>query len=168
MDNDFNPTPGAAGFQLSNPSVADTTALRASLDIFKQTDMSALREKSIKLTKYLEKLLDRVAGEQESSFSIITPRNPDERGAQLSVALKPGMLDLVMEGLEEVGVVVDERRPDVIRVAPAPLYNSFQDVFLFAKYFQQACAKAVKRKGATGQSVMGDGGKEDRGWSEIK
>ena len=168
MDNVFNPTPGAAGFQLSNPSVADTTALRASLDIFKQTDMSALREKSIKLTKYLEKLLVRVAGEQEACFSIITPRNPDERGAQLSVALKPGMLDLVMESLEEAGVVVDERRPDVIRVAPAPLYNTFQDVFLFVKHFHLACAKAVEGKGAKGQSVMGDGGKEDRGWSEIK
>ncbi|KAK4547758.1 Kynureninase 1 [Oleoguttula mirabilis] len=174
MTNRFHPTPGAAGFQLSNPSVADTTAVRASLDVFKQTSMAELRQKSIKLTKYLEKLLDRSAHELEKPsgqcFSIITPRNPDERGAQLSVLLKPGMLDSVMESLEEAGVVVDERRPDVIRVAPTPLYNTFQDVFLFAKHFQDACEKAVQSGGATSpsQSIMADGGKEDRGWSEIK
>lgn len=172
MTNQFHPTPGAAGFQLSNPSVADTTALRASLDVFKQTSMAELREKSIKLTKYLEKLLDRLAEQLETSvgscFSVITPRNPDERGAQLSVRLKSGILDSVMESLEEVGVVVDERRPDVIRVAPAPLYNTFEDVLLFVQQFQQACEKAVRSGGQTSQSVMVNGGKEDRGWSEIK
>ena len=104
--------------------MADSIGVRASLDVFKQTSIAELREKSLKTTKYLEDMLDHLAAAQERSighcFSIITPRNPDERGAQISVLLKPGMLDSVMESLEENGVVVDERRPDVIRVAPAP------------------------------------------------
>jgi kynureninase len=171
MTNQFHPIPGAAGFQLSNPSVADTTAVRASLDIFKQTNMVELRGKSLKLTAYLEDLLDKLAQEQEESigqcFSIITPRDAEQRGAQLSVLLPSGLLDAVMGSLEEDGVVVDERRPDVIRVAPAPLYNSFEDVYLFAKHFKVACERAVA-KGAKGGSVMVEGGKEDKGWSEIK
>ncbi|KAI6873228.1 Kynureninase [Hortaea werneckii] len=174
MENEFHPIPGAAGFQLSNPSVADTTAVRASMDVFKQTDMNQLREKSLKLTKYLEDLLDSLANEQEASgggacFSIMTPRNPAERGAQLSVLLVPGLLDAVMHHLEKAGIVVDERRPDVIRVAPAPLYNSLQDVFAFVQRFGEAC-KEARQAGAsqTASTVMVDGGKEDKGWSEIK
>lgn len=172
MTNRFEPIPGAAGYQISNPSVADSTAVRASLDVFKQTSMSVLREKSLKLTKYLEDMLDLLAAEQDKSFgrcfSIITPRNPAERGAQLSVLLKPGLLDSVMESLEEAGVVVDERRPDVIRVAPAPLYNSFSDVFEFIQVFGRACEKAMKNMGSTGPSTMAGVGKDSKGWSEIK
>lgn len=172
MDNVFEPIPGAAGFQVSNTSVADTTAVRASLDVYKQTSIAELREKSLKLTKYLEDMLDLLAAEQEKTigrcFSIITPRNPAERGAQLSVLLKHGLLDSVMESLEEAGVVLDERRPDVIRVAPAPLYNSWTDVFDFIEILRQACSKAVKTAPGTSHSVMVDGGKDSKGWSEIK
>lgn len=172
MTNQFEPVPGAAGFQVSNPSVADSTAVRASLDVFKQTSMSALRGKSLELTKYLEDMLDALAAEQEKSggqcFSIITPRSPDERGAQLSVLLKPGLLDSVMESLDDAGVVVDERKPDVIRVAPAPLYNTFTDVFNFVEVFREACQKAMKSNAGQAQSVMADVGKESKGWSEVK
>lgn len=142
MTNQFHPIPGAAGFQLSNPSVADTTAVRGSLDVFKQTSMTELRKKSLKLTRYLEDLLDQLSKEQDKSggrrFSIITPRNVLERGAQLSVRLDTDLLGIVMHTLDEAGVVVDERKPDVIRIAPAPLYNSFMDVYLFMKAFKQA------------------------------
>lgn len=162
MTNHFEPIPGAAGFQVSNPSAADTTAVRASLDVFKQTSIAQLREKSLKITKYLEDMLDSLAKEQEKSigrcFSIITPREPEERGAQISVLLNPGLLDSVMESLEEAGVVVDERRPDVIRVAPAPLYNSYLDVFNFIQVFARACERAVNARGSKGQSIMADGG----------
>ena len=172
MSNQFQPIPGAAGFQLSNTSVADTTAVRASLDVFKQTSIRELRERSLKVTKYLEDMLDLLAEEQDKSsgrcFSIITPRNPAERGAQISVLLSPGLLDSVMETLEEAGVVVDERRPDVIRVAPAPLYNSYSDVFDFIQVFRDACEQAVRKPGAKGYSIMVEGGKESKGWSEIK
>ena len=174
MDNEFHPIPGAAGFQLSNPSVADTTAVRASMDIFKQTSMSELREKSLKLTGYLEDLLGKLAEEQEAAngeacFSIMSPREPGARGAQLSVLLRPGLLDNVMHELEEAGVVVDERRPDVIRVAPAPLYNNHEDVMLFMQAFGAACEKATRtNRDVKPATTMVDGGKEDKGWSEIK
>ncbi|TKA75806.1 hypothetical protein B0A55_06398 [Friedmanniomyces simplex] len=177
MTNSFVPIPGAAGFQLSNPSVADTTALRASLDVFKLTSMEALRGRSVKLTGYLQESLDRLAEEQDKEqeqegggrcFSIITPREPEQRGAQISVLLKSGLLDAVMESLEAAGVVVDERRPGVIRVAPAPLYNTYKDVYMFVKEFRLACQRAVRGEGGQGGSVMVGGGKEDKGWSEIK
>ena len=172
MSNHFEPIPGAAGFQVSNPSAADTTAVRASLDVFKQTSIAQLREKSLKITKYLQDMLDHLASEQDKSigccFSLITPRKPEERGAQISVLLNPGLLDSVMESLEEAGVVVDERRPDVIRVAPAPLYNSYLDVFNFIQVFSQACGKAVNASGSKAHSTMVDIGKESKGWSEVK
>ena len=166
MTNRFDPIPGAAGFQLSNPSVADTTAVRASLDVFKQTNMEDLRMKSLKITKYLEDLLDQCDAKEH--LTIITPRNPAERGAQLSVLLAPGLLDSVMHSLEESGVVVDERKPDVIRVAPAPLYNSYADVLRFVKVFSRACIEAASKGDRGGHSVMMNGGTDAKGWSDIK
>jgi len=172
MTNRFEPIPGAAGFQISNPSVADITSVRASLDVFKQTSMEELRQKSLKLTQYLEDLLAGLTLEQENGsgacFSTITPADPAQRGAQLSVLLKPGLLDSVMDSLEEDGVVVDERRPDVIRIAPAPLYNSFMDVFNFVRAFRQACEKATAISKPQGHSAMVNTGKENKGWSEVK
>ncbi|KAK3116385.1 Kynureninase (L-kynurenine hydrolase) [Teratosphaeriaceae sp. CCFEE 6253] len=174
MSNAFCPIPGAAGFQLSNPSVADTTALRASLDVFALTGIGPLRERSLRLTRYLQDLVDRLGGEQEGRleggrcFDVITPRDPEQRGAQISVQLRSGLLDAVMSSLEEAGVVVDERKPDVIRVAPAPLYNTFLDVFLFVKHFRLACEAAVRGGGAAGESVMVNGGKGSKGWGEVK
>lgn len=75
-----------------------------------------------------------------------------------------------MHVLEKKGVVVDERRPDVIRVAPAPLYNSWSDVLRFVQVFKEACKEALDRKNQkqTESSVMVDGGKDDKGWSEVK
>lgn len=137
MENKFVPIPGAAGFQLSNPSILDITSLNASLEVFEMAGgMGPLRERSLKLTEYLETLLDEQL--KGRPFSIITPREKDQRGAQLSLKLAAGLLDPVMKELEERGVVVDERRPDVIRVAPAPLYNNFGDVFRFVKAFGEA------------------------------
>jgi kynureninase len=169
MDNLFTPIAGAGGWQLSNPSVADMTALRASLDIFNKTSLAALRKKSVALTGYLEKLL-LASTDIKDYFSIITPSDPEQRGAQLSVRLSPGILDNVMHVLEKKGVVVDERRPDVIRVAPAPLYNSWSDVLKFVQVFKEACKEASEKKSKqqTEGSVMVDGGKDDKGWSEVK
>lgn len=191
MENRFAPIPGAGGWQLSNPSVADMTALRASLDVFKQTSMKELRDKSLRLTKYLEDLLHAISEEPSKdedsdnevndelhkiprgTFEIITPSCPKERGAQLSIRLAPGLLDHVMIVLEEEAVVLDERRPDVIRVAPAPLYNNHADVLRFIKVFSSACNRSLearKRRGSnTGkESVMLHGGKHDKGWGDIK
>ncbi|QIW95086.1 hypothetical protein AMS68_000604 [Peltaster fructicola] len=164
MTNIMEAMPGASGFQLSNPSVADLTAVRASLDVFKQTSIAALRKRSLKLTAYLENLL--AASPVSQSFSCITPKDPEQRGAQLSLKLLPGLLDSVMEHLEANGVVVDERRPDVIRVAPAPLYNTFHDVWHFVKVFEKACATGKPQEHA--KSIMVAGGTDSKGWSEIK
>lgn len=137
MDNNFVPIPGAAGFQLSNPSILDLTSICASLEVFsKAGGIAPLRAKSLQLTAHLETLLEETKAFKEGRFSIITPKDPKQRGAQLSLKLKPGLLDRVMEGLEQGGVVVDERRPDVIRVAPAPLYNTFSDCWEFVRAFE--------------------------------
>lgn len=145
MTNRFTPIPGAAGFQLSNPSVLDITSLCASLEVFAMTDMASLRAKSVKLTGLLESLL---VGPMNATgnFEILTPRDPAQRGAQLSLKLEEGLLDTVMSELERKGVVVDERRPNVIRVAPAPLYNTFTDVVDFVEIFVEALDIAVKAK----------------------
>ncbi|KAB8233348.1 kynureninase [Aspergillus alliaceus] len=149
MENRFVPQPGAAGFQLSNPSVLDMNAVIASLEIFNRTSMAEIRQKSLNLTGYLEHLLVKYpidATPEDKPFSIITPSNPAERGAQLSIRLGSGLLDSVLEVLEESGVVVDERKPDVIRVAPAPLYNTYADVWQFCQIFFDACRKAVRAR----------------------
>lgn len=142
MDNNFVPIPGASGFQLSNPSALDMTSVRASLDVFSLTTMKELRDRSIRLTSYLEARLLRWSG-GDPPYKIITPLNPAERGAQLSVRLNPGLLDTVLEYLEENGVVVDERKPDVLRIAPAPLYNSYLDIHRFVQFFHEGCRRAL-------------------------
>ena len=152
---DFVPIPGAAGFQVGNPPALALVALLAALEPFSQTNMTAIRQKSVLITSYLEALLleslpltsNSAEKSQQPLYSIITPPSPKERGAQLSVRILPGMLDSVMEELEANGVVVDERKPDVVRVAPAPLYNTFQECWEFVRIFKEACVKAEKGLG---------------------
>lgn len=93
--------------------------------------MADLRARSIRMTRFLELLLDEMNNTGDGDFSIITPRDPAARGAQLGIRLRPGMLEPVLKYLDENGVIIDERKPDVIRVAPAPLYNTFTDVWDF-------------------------------------
>lgn len=131
---------------MSNPSVLDMNAVIASLELFNRTSMTEIRKKSSQLTGYLEHLLLTYPLElpKEQLFTIITPSNPEERGAQLSVRLRPRLLDSVLGSLEENGVIIDERKPDVIRVAPVPLYNTYTEVWEFCRIFLEACRKAVK------------------------
>lgn len=119
----------------------------ASLEIFSEATVSALRKKSIQLTGYLEHLLlaDFLdTAPEEKPFVIITPSDPAERGAQLSLRLQSGLMDDVLSALQANGIIVDERKPDVIRVAPAPLYNTFADVWEFVQIFLAACRKAMQ------------------------
>jgi kynureninase len=129
MGPNFQPTRGAEGWQLSNPPIMAMAPLRASLEIFDEVGMSALREKSISLTGYLEFLLDNRHSQQ---FSIITPRDPAQRGAQLSLRV-PHRGRAVLERLAEEGVLCDFREPDILRVAPMPLYNTYLDVHKFVE-----------------------------------
>jgi kynureninase len=129
MRHDFDPLSGAEGWQLSNPPILSMAAIRSSLDVFEAAGFENLRAKSEKLTGFLEFLLDDLNDDQ---INIITPRNKKERGCQLSIQVKNADKGL-HTALTKAGVISDWREPDVIRVAPAPLYNSFEDVFEFVK-----------------------------------
>ena len=128
MPHAFDPLPGAEGWQLSNPPIFQLAALRASIELFAAAGMRALRRKSEALTGYLETLLGRLP---PGFCTQLTPSDPAQRGAQLSLRFKGDPHRLLAE-LSEAGVICDFRAPDVIRVAPAPLYCSFRDVSRFA------------------------------------
>ena len=134
MRDDFKPIPGAEGWQLSNPPILSLAAIRASLDIFDEVGMEALHKKSIKLTGYLESLLTE---DLASEVEIITPKNLEERGCQLSLQLISGNGKKIFEAITRRGVIADWREPNVIRIAPAPLYNSFEDVFKFVSILKE-------------------------------
>ncbi|GKU07488.1 kynureninase 2 [Fusarium langsethiae] len=140
MDNNFIPTAGAGGYQLSNPSAIDLASLSGALSVFNKTTMHDLRSKALVLTAYAEYLLDQILSESNDSelFRIITPRDPLQRGTQLSVLLKDGLLDNVSAALEENAVICDKRKPGVIRVAPVPLYSRFEDVWKFMQILRGA------------------------------
>ena len=125
MRHEFDVLPGAEGWQLSNPPILSMAAIKASLDIFNQVGIKKLTEKSKKLTGYFEFLLKQLG---ENKIRIITPINPSERGCQLSIRVINADKSLHHK-LTEAGVISDWREPDVIRCAPVPLYNSFQDVY---------------------------------------
>ena len=117
--------PGAEGWQLSNPPILSMAAIKASLDMFNEVGMDALREKSIKLTGYLEFLVRNL---NHDKIKIITPSNPEERGCQLSIQVKDADKSLHQK-LTDAHIITDWREPDVIRCAPTPLYNTFEDVY---------------------------------------
>jgi len=132
----FQALPGAEGWQLSNPPIFQLAALRASLELFDDATMPALRRKSERLTGYLAYLLGRLP---EGFCRVLTPSEPRRRGAQLSLRIERGAgnpRDLLPR-LAEAGVVCDFREPDVIRAAPAPLYCSFRDVFRFVEVLER-------------------------------
>ena len=134
MGPNFQPMSGADGWQLSNPSIVSLAALRSSMDIFHEAGMERLRAKSMSLTAYLEFLLDQKAS---PNFSIVTPRDKERRGAQLSIRISQGGRSFC-ERLTKEGVVGDWREPDTYRVAPVPLYNSYHEVFRFVRRFTAA------------------------------
>ncbi len=125
MRHEFDVLPGAEGWQLSNPPILSMAAIRASLDIFNEVGISKLVKKSKELTGYFEFLINHIDSER---IRVITPSNPHERGCQLSVQVKNADKTLHNK-LMEAGVITDWREPDVIRCAPVPLYNSFEDVY---------------------------------------
>lgn len=129
MRHDFDPIKGAEGWQLSNPPILPMAAMRASLDLFEEAGMDALRRKSVALTGYLESLLHQIPTDR---IRIITPTDPDERGCQLSIQVRNADRRLY-DQITAQGVIADWREPDVIRVAPVPLYNTFSEVQQFAE-----------------------------------
>ena len=118
-------TPGAEGWQLSNPPILSMAAIKASLDLFNEVGMEALREKSIQLTGYTEYLINKL---NNPDIEIITPKDPNQRGCQLSIRVKNTDKTLHKKLTQKL-VITDWREPDIIRCAPVPFYNSFEDVY---------------------------------------
>lgn len=139
MAEEFRPYRGAAGWQVSNHPLIGMVPLQASFALFADATLPALRKRSIRLTGWLERLLDARLGER---IDILTPREPEERGAQLSVRLAGAggggraLFDRLLAG----GLTCDWREPDVIRLAPAPLYNSFEDCWQAVARIEEALA----------------------------
>jgi kynureninase len=134
LEPEFVPVPSADGWQVSNPPIFSMAPLRASLAIFDEAGgMEPLRAKSIKLTGYLEFLIKQIGSRK---FSLITPKDPNARGAQLSIQAHEHPKQL-HEELIAAGVKCDFREPNVIRVAPTPLYNTFHEVWRFAQILAQ-------------------------------
>lgn len=133
MEPAFIPCEGANGFRVSNPPVLLIACVRASLDIFDQVGMEALRKKSILLTGYLEHLINTEL--RDFGATIFTPSVPNQRGCQLSISFDRMKMSIeeILERLNASGVICDSRKPNVLRVAPTPLYNSFVDVFDFIR-----------------------------------
>lgn len=138
MRPEFKAIPGAEGWQLSNAPVFSMAVHRVALDMFDEAGMPSLRAKSEQLTAFLEFVLGDIgAGNERGGFEVITPSNADQRGCQLSV-LMHGHGKELFEQLTASGVVVDWREPNVIRMAPVPLYNSYEDVFEFGVVLREA------------------------------
>ena len=125
MEKGFVPKAEAEGWQLSTAQVFNMVGLKSSLEIFETTSIAALRAKSIHLTGYLEYLLQQIEG---VNFEILTPKNCAERGAQLSLFFG-NQGKAIHQQLTAAGIIADFREPGVIRFAPAPIYNTYQDVF---------------------------------------
>jgi len=149
------PEEGASAWRVSNPPVLQTVSLLASLEVFGKSSMAELRGRSLLLTGYLELLLKQgPLVDFPGAMTILTPSEPRARGCQLSLSLSTQELfQKSFDGLERRGIVVDERKPDVIRVAPAPLYTTFSDVRLFVRAFSEAlrdcgAARPAKRSKA--------------------
>jgi kynureninase len=129
LEPDFIPQAGAAGWQVSNPPILALVPIRASLALYDEAGMPALRARSEFLTGYLQYLLDRLP---TSRIEVITPRAPAERGCQLSMLVHDRPREL-LRALEDEGVIADFREPNIIRVSPAPFYNTAHEIRRFSE-----------------------------------
>lgn len=127
---------GAEGWQLSNPPILPMACMMASLEIFEQAGMDALYEKSGQLTGMLIQLLESI---DNPSINILSPVNRDERGAQVSIQVTNADRS-IYDKISSSGIIADWREPDVIRVAPVPLYNTFEEVYNFYDNLRQILA----------------------------
>ncbi len=136
MEDEFYPIKGAEGWQLSNAPVLGMAAHLASLQIFQEAGMQRIGQKRDQITAYLEFLLENLNEKHEDFLEIITPKKSSERGSQLSILFKKDGKGMFKK-LTDAGIVADWREPNVIRVAPAPLYVSYEDCWYFADILNQ-------------------------------
>jgi kynureninase len=138
MDPDYVSMGTVESWQMSNAPVLNMAVHKASLEIFEAAGgIKKLRERSLRLTAFLEKTVHEVSASTGVNLEIITPSNPEHRGAQLSIVAHGQGRDLY-DKLSSEGVIVDWREPDVIRMAPVPLYNSFEDIARFGIILEDA------------------------------
>lgn len=136
MEPNYDPNPGALGWQSSCTGVLAMAPYLASVVMFEEVGMEALFEKRDKITAYLEFIIEEIAKEVDGNFELITPKNPSERGSQLSVLLH-GEGKSLFHYLMKEGVIVDWREPAVIRLAPVPLYSSYEEMYEFGQILKR-------------------------------
>ncbi len=136
MRGDFDPMETAEAWSMSNAPIFSMAAHKVALDLFTEVGMEKIRNKSVLLTAFLEFILKEVENKSHQRLEVITPSDPKQRGAQLSVIVE-GRNKSIVEQLAQNGVVVDWREPNVIRMAPVPMYNSFKDIFEFGEIFSK-------------------------------
>lgn len=136
MRDGFDPIAGVESWQLSNPPILSMAAIKASLEIFQEAGIKNLRKKADSLTGYLEYLVDDIGDDR---IKIITPRDVKQRGSQLSIQVKSAD-KTIFDKITEAGVIADWREPDVIRIAPTALYNSYEDVYRFSELLKEQLA----------------------------
>ncbi len=134
---------GAEGWQVSNPPIFSMAPLHSSLAMFAEAEMAALRERSTRLTGYLEQRIEAIGS---SHYQIITPSEPHRRGAQISIQVL-GDGQALQSSLADAGIVTDFRPPDVVRIAPTPLYNTFDEIHRFAEVLEKEAQVETGRGG---------------------
>ena len=134
MSDHFKPMKGAEAFQISNLPILSLVPLKTSLSLHNEVGMEKLRTKSIALTGYLEELIYEI---KDDRISILTPSQPERRGAQLSIKISNGNKS-IFDTIRAAGTIGDWRHPNVIRLSPAPIYNSFEDVEMAVKHLKHA------------------------------
>ena len=139
MEREFKPMPTAEAWQVSNAPVFTMAVHRVALEQFDRAGMGRLRAKSIRLTGYLRSVIEGISAANGNMFRIITPADPAQNGAQLSILVN-GDGRGIFNRLTERGVFCDWREPNVLRMAPVPMYNSFEDVFRFGEILKE-CVK---------------------------
>ncbi|MBX9736180.1 MAG: kynureninase [Phycisphaerales bacterium] len=165
MGPEFVPIASADRFQLSNPPIFSMTPVRVSLELFRRAGMDRLRAKSLRLTAYMESLIDdlnsrRGGGAGTAAVQIVTPRDPAQRGCQLSLLINAGeragggppdgvAVKAAHDRIASQGVIVDFRSPNIIRAAPAPLYNTFHDVWSFVSALERSIENSSTGKNLT-------------------
>lgn len=134
MNSNFKPENGMAAWQLSNLPVLSMAAHKAALDLFDKAGIQNVRDKSIKLTAFIESCLNEIIqnNQWEKNMQLITPADPEKRGAQLSILINYKGNEL-FNALKNAGIITDWRKPDVIRIAPAPLYNTYSEAYEFVR-----------------------------------
>ncbi len=128
MSHHFEPQPGARGFQVSSPAILSTAALQGSLELMEEIGIEAIRSRSLRLTGYLLEVIDQLG--QGRGLKVVTPRCPERRGGHIAISHRDG--EELCRSLAARGIVVDFRHPDIVRIAPSPLYSSFTDVWRVA------------------------------------